>query len=100
MASSGYSGTPLVKKLGIREGSTVYVHNAPKEYFEWIFPVPEMIQIKKSIGGELDFVHLFVKDQKTFKKVFVDAQNHLKKDGMMWVSWPKKSSKVETDLDE
>jgi hypothetical protein len=100
MASIDYSGTPLVKKLGIREGSLIYIFSPPSEYLDWLYPLPERILLKKSLKGELDFMHLFVKDQKTFKKIFVSAQKHLKKDAMLWVSWPKKSSKVETDLDE
>lgn len=78
----------------------MYVSRAPRDYFDWLSPLPEELMAKTKLGGELDFIHLFVKDQKTFKKEFVQSKKCLKKDGMLWISWPKKSSKVETDLDE
>jgi hypothetical protein len=76
---AGYSGTPLVKKLGIKPGSSLYILNMPQEYLKF---------------------HLFVKKNETFQQWFVKSKKHLKKDGMLWISWPKKSSKVPTDLDE
>jgi hypothetical protein len=97
---AGYSGTPLIKKLGIKEGASVHVISAPEKYFDWLSPLPDNVSIKKSLNAEVDFIHLFVRDQKTFEKEFSKGKKYLKKDGMMWVSWPKKSSKVPTDLDE
>jgi hypothetical protein len=97
---AGYSGTPLIKKLGIKPSSTLYVMQPPSGYFDWLHPLPEDVKVKEKLSGQLDFIHLFVKDQKTFKSAFVMSQKCLKKDGMMWISWPKKSSKVSTDLDE
>ena len=97
---AGYSGTPLVKKLGIKPGSTLYLLSAPGKYFEWISPLPENIEVKGTLSGKLDFIHLFVADFKTFAQTFVKSKKFLKDDGMMWISWPKKSSKIETDLDE
>jgi hypothetical protein len=97
---AGYSGTPLVKKLGLREGHRAYIHGAPPEYFDWLNPFPEEVEIKEKLSGELDFVHLFVSEKKLFETLFVKAKKYLKKDGMLWVSWPKKSAKVPTDLDE
>lgn len=78
----------------------MYIWNAPAGYFDWINPLPEEIEIKKQLSGKLDFIHLFVKDQKSFKTNFSKSQKCLKDDGMLWISWPKKSSKIETDLDE
>ncbi len=95
-----YSSTPLVKKLGIKQGSKIFIVNAPKEYFNWLAPLPENMDVKSRASAELDFIHLFVKDQKTFKLEFMKAMKNLKKDGMLWVSWPKKSSKIESNLDE
>jgi hypothetical protein len=97
---AGYSGTPLQKKLGIKPGSSLLIHNAPDEYFDWISPLPTDVSLKKSTAKDLDFIHAFVKDQKEFKKLFTSNKKNLKKDGMMWISWPKKSSGVSTDLDE
>ncbi|HNP06444.1 MAG TPA: hypothetical protein PKN99_02405 [Cyclobacteriaceae bacterium] len=50
--------------------------------------------------GRADFIHLFVKEKKRFGREFLKLKTELKKDGMLWVSWPKKSSKVASDLDE
>lgn len=97
---AGYSGTPLVKKLGIKPGFSMYVYDPPQNYFDWLSPLPEDLIVKNRLTGEVDFIHLFVKDQGVFEKEFVKNMKHLKKEGMLWVSWPKKSSKVPTDLDE
>lgn len=97
---AGYSGTPLQKKLGIKEGLSVFIFQPPTPYFDWISPLPTGVKIKTKLTAQVDFVHLFVKDQKTFNKEFVRSKKQLKKDGMMWISWPKKASKVLTDLDE
>jgi hypothetical protein len=97
---AGYSENPLVKKLGIKPGGALYVYQAPAEYIEWLFPLPENISIQDKCKGELDFIHLFVKQQKEFHAEFLKGQKHLKKDGMMWISWPKKSANVATELDE
>lgn len=97
---AGYSGTPLVKKLGIKPGALLYVIEPPVEYFKWLGALPDGVSVKSKLAGELDFIHLFVKDRKTFQQFFLKSKKFLKKDGMLWVSWPKKSSKVPTDLDE
>jgi hypothetical protein len=96
----GYSENPLVKKLGIKTGAQLYVYMAPEEYIDWLYPLPEDVTFLKKYKAELDFIHLFVKQQKEFQTEFLKGKKHLKKDGMMWISWPKKSSKVDTDLDE
>lgn len=97
---AGYSGTPLQKKLGIKEGLSLFIFQPPTSYFDWISPLPADVQVKSKLTGELDFIHLFVKDKKTFSKEFMRCKKQLKKEGMMWISWPKKASKVPTDLDE
>jgi hypothetical protein len=97
---AGYSATPLVKKLGIKPHSSLLIQNSPSGYFEWIDPLPENVSVKKRVAGELDFIHLFVTTQNEFKKQFIANMKTLKKDGMMWVSWPKKSARIATDLDE
>jgi hypothetical protein len=97
----GYSSTPLVKKLGIKPGVKALIINEPENYFDWINPLPDGTKfIKKTPSGEVDFIHLFVTDFKDYSKRFKDNRKILKKDGMMWISWPKKSSGVATDLDE
>ncbi len=95
---AGYSGTPLSKKLGIKPEFKCLVINQPEKYFDWLSPLPKDVQFNKS--KDLDFVHVFVVSNKEFSKQFLSNKRLLKKDGMMWISWPKKSAKIPTDLDE
>lgn len=97
---AGYSGTPLVKKLGLTDGLVATALNSPPEYRVWISPLPSNLVLKEKLTGETDFIHLFVQDRKTLDAHFSKCLKHLKKTGMIWISWPKKSSKVPTDLDE
>lgn len=97
---AGYSATPLQKKLGIKPGYTIFIFQPPDLYFDWIIPLPKEVIVKDRLSGEVDCIHLFTKDQKTFFKEFLKSKKHLKKEGMLWISWPKKASKVPTDLDE
>jgi hypothetical protein len=97
---AGYSGTPLAKKLGLTDGLVIFIDNPPAHYFDWISPMPKDLIVKDKLAGEFDFIHMFVRDVKAFQKEFLKGKKHLKKTGMLWVSWPKKSSKVPTDLDE
>ena len=78
----------------------IFVSDPPAAYFDWISPLPKGLSVKQKLGGELDFIHLFVHQLTVFQKEFLLTKKHLKKTGMLWVSWPKKSSKVPTDLDE
>ncbi len=98
---AGYSPTPLIKKLGIKTSQHVLVLDPPIAYWDWIGPLPEAVVVKKKLGTTiLDFIHLFVRDRKSFQKELLRHKKSLKQDGMIWISWPKKSSKVVTDLDE
>lgn len=96
---AGYSLTPLRKKLGIKDDAVLYVFQPPDNYKTRV-GLPETVVVRRSLSGEIDFIHVFVKDTKTFEREFIRCAEHLKKNGMLWVSWPKKSSKVITDLDE
>lgn len=97
---AGYSATPLVKKLGIKPGFCMFAQKQPGGYWSWLEPLPEAVEIRQTLKGELDFIHMFVTERSIFEKEFVRGRKHLKKNGMLWVSWPKKSSGVQTDLDE
>lgn len=97
---AGYSGTPLLKKLGIKPGFRIYIDQPPASYFDWIHPLPEKVNVSEKLSGQFDFIHLFVKDQKTFQNLITKCKKYLKSDGMIWISWPKKSSGVQSDLDE
>lgn len=99
--SAGYSGTPLVKKLGIKPGSTVMPVNEPEHYFDLLGELPGEVKLVR-IGNPdmVDFIHLFVADGKTLHNEFPALKSNLDKKGMIWVSWIKKSSKRETDISE
>jgi hypothetical protein len=90
----------LIEKLGLLPGAEAYVCSAPAIYWDWISPLPEGVVVKKKITAGLNFVHLFITSIAELKKEVVAAKRALDPKGMIWVSWPKKSSGVITDLDE
>ncbi len=94
---AGYSGTPLVKKLGIKEGFNVAFINAPKNFVAEL-DLPLAVKLNRRSGQPLDFVLLFVKSEKDLKANFSKYAQKLGAAGMIWVAWPKKSSGVTTDL--
>jgi hypothetical protein len=96
---AGYSETPLVKKLGIKEGFNAAFVNAPSNFAEAL-DMPPRVTISRASKQPLDFVHLFVKQEKELQTKFSKYAARLKPAGMLWVSWPKKSSGVTTDLSE
>ena len=96
---AGYSGTPLVKKLGIKPGFNIVLVNAPSGYAAELDLPADVITSSRS-GKPLDFAQLFVKNEKELRREFAEYAKHLNASGMLWVSWPKKSSGVSTDLSE
>ena len=96
---AGYSRTPLVKKLGIKPGSNIIFVNAPSDY-EKELDLPADVSANSRSGKPLDFAQLFVKSEKELTKKFSRYAKRLNPAGMLWVSWPKKSSGVSTDLSE
>ncbi|MFS4491873.1 DUF3052 domain-containing protein [Maribacter sp. 2308TA10-17] len=98
MNSSGYSSTPLAKKLGIKEGNTVLLVNEPSHYILLFEDMPEVDYVDNPSKESLDFIHLFCKTKTAFEKLALELKPVLKMTGMLWVSWPKGSSKIETDL--
>jgi len=99
---AGYSGTPLPKKLGIKEQSHVAFHDLPASVQAELKDVLKTCRISKDGNSRqpLDFAMIFVKTAADLKERFADASKRLAPPGMLWVSWPKKSSGVPTDLDE
>ena len=98
--ASGYSGTPLVKKLGIKDNFRVRLIHSPENYFDLLGELPSDVKFLQRKSKEVDFIHLFAKDIKTFEKSFFKIKEEIKKDGMIWVSWYKKASKITTDMSE
>ncbi len=95
---AGYSGTPLVKKLGIKEGFKIRLINKPKNYSVLIGEFPPGAKIIKA--GKADFVHLFTKSRAELKSKLIKNLKSIEQNGIIWVSWPKKASKIETDISE
>lgn len=97
---TGYSGTPLVKKLGIKPGFRLYAKNPPANYSELIAPLPEKVNILRRLSNELDMIHFFTTSRAELANNIGTYINRIKQDGMIWISWPKKASKVPTDMTE
>ncbi|WP_420628250.1 DUF3052 domain-containing protein [Candidatus Leptofilum sp.] len=97
---AGYSKTPLVKKLGIKPGYKMYVKNPPPNYRTLIAPLPEAVISLSRLSTNLDFIHFFTKSKKELATNIENYAARIKPNGMIWVSWPKKSSKVPTDVTE
>lgn len=96
----GYSGTPLPKKLGIKEDFRVALIRMPADVRAELRDALEGCRIGKDLAGPLDFIHLFSKSCVELEKEMPRAARALAPAGMLWVSWPKKSSGVTTDLTE
>ena len=96
---AGYSGTPLVKKLGVKENFHVAFVNAPDGY-EKTLELPRALIVSSRSKKPLDFVQLFVKTRHELEHKFLQYSARLNPSAMFWISWPKKSSGVATDLTE
>jgi hypothetical protein len=97
---AGYSATPLAKKLGIKEGSRVFLVAAPQSYAACVAPLPPGVKFMRRMDGETDIVHLFASQRKKLCEALNAALARLKPDGVIWVSWPKKASGMATDITE
>ena len=96
----GYSGTPLARKLGIAAGSRVVAVNAPDGYRDWLAPLPEGVRFEAAVSAAVDVVHVFVSSRADLKKRLDTLRGRIAPAAAVWVSWPKKASKVPTDITE
>ena len=97
---AGYSGTPLAQKLGIKAGQKVVTIGAPANYSTLLAPLPEAVSFSRIITAGAGFVHLFISERKALEKELKRLRGLIAETGVLWVSWPKKSSKVATDVTE
>lgn len=97
---AGYSKTPLVKKLGIKAGIRLHIVNPPADYFDTLGQLPAGVSEVDRPAGPLDFIHFFAQQRAELEWQILALKQALAFDGMLWVSWPKKASKIKTDLDE
>jgi hypothetical protein len=96
----GYSGTSLPKKLGLKSGFRVFFANAPVEVLAELRPALKECEVLREKDPPLDFAMLFSTSRSQLRKEFALTGKLLTPAGMLWVSWPKKSSGVKSDLDE
>ena len=97
---SGYSGTPLAKKLGMKQGFNITLINAPDYYFNLFTDLPGDLHVNDDAAVKKDFIHFFTKQKDEYLSMLPDLKNRIKPNGIIWVSWPKKASKVVTDISE
>jgi len=96
----GYSGTPLAKKLGLKESSRVLLMGAPENFTDLLEPLPAGIVFEEEANSNIDIAHVFVTRKEELAKHLGDLRKVLKPDAALWVSWPKKASKVPTTVTE
>ena len=97
---AGYSGKPLVQKLGIKSGTTIAILNAPAGYVRLLGKLPPQVTRKTTTAGTLDFIQFFTTERRDLERRFAALARSLAPAGMLWISWPKQASGVATDLTE
>ncbi|QMU58263.1 MAG: DUF3052 domain-containing protein [Boseongicola sp.] len=104
-APAGYSGTPLAKKLGLKDGHSAAFAGLPPS-LDWLPDERALMGLQKTNdwteidGNDLDYIHLFTDSAATVDAATPKLRDQIKPDGMIWMSWPKKASKVPTDVTE
>jgi hypothetical protein len=97
----GYSGTPLIKKLGVKPGTKlVTVGDVPSDYKSWLVPLPEGATIVAKGKPPLEAVHVFVTKRADLVRHLEHLRKSLAPAGYVWISWPKRASKVPTSITE
>ena len=98
--SAGYSRRSLVEKLGIKEGMGIAILGAPTGYRSTLGALPDGVSVTTTPRGALPFIHFFTRQRAVLEQRFPALKRALAQDGALWVSWPKRSSGVATDLTE
>jgi hypothetical protein len=99
-AGAGYSATPLAKKIGLSPGVRVCVLNAPFDYRSVVAPWPEGARLDEVADRGSDVVHLFVREHAPLARELARLRRSMRDDAVLWVSWPKKAARIETDVSE
>jgi hypothetical protein len=100
VSPAGYSGTPLARKLGLGVGETMVTIGAPAEYERWLAPLPAKAKITSEVPPSPHAVHLFTTSRAELGRELAAWRTRLAPNGHLWVSWPKRISKVPTDITE
>jgi hypothetical protein len=98
--SSGYSGTPLVRKLGLKPGWRLAVLQGPDHIEQLLGELPRGLRIVRGLGGGIDAAWMFVVARSDLERRLPDVLRRLGPDGTLWISWPKRASGVPTDITE
>lgn len=98
--TAGYSGTPLAKKLGIKEGMIVVTVEAPDNYLALLDPLPDGVSVADKPRSSADILHLFTNTRDGLFRGLADAKGLIKQNGSIWVSWYKKAAKLPTEITE
>lgn len=97
---AGYSKTPLIKKLGIKENAVTVFINEPKEFRKELGALPKGVIPKTSLRKQCEYIHFFTSSRAELEKMFPRLKKSLHTSGTLWVSWPKKTSKIPCDFNE
>ena len=100
MATAGYSGTPLTRKLGIKEGFRIRLINQPGNYFLLLKDIPPNVSVVDDVSVKKNMVHYYVKHVNELESTINHLKDQIELNGSIWISWPKKASKVPTDITE
>jgi hypothetical protein len=99
-AANGYSGTPLGRKLGIGPGCRVHLRGAPADYAALVKPLPDGVRFVARIGAATDLMHLFVTRRAELARALAACRAAMRLDAVIWVSWPKKTSGLASEITE
>jgi Protein of unknown function (DUF3052) len=97
---AGYSATPLAKKLGLREGHRVRIQNTPANYLKLLAPLPDGVLISSTIRSNIDVLHYFTAWSSELESALPRMMRAIQQDGVIWISWPRKSSGVASTVTE
>ena len=100
MPTVGYSGVPLAKKLGVKPASRICTIGAPDNYAELLSPLPDGVKFVRRPDSLTDVAHIFTTQREELSKHLCDLREKLNAEATIWVSWPKKASKVATSVTE
>ncbi|WP_282044516.1 DUF3052 domain-containing protein [Winogradskyella flava] len=97
--SSGYSKTPLAKKLGLKAGYKIYLHDEPDDYTNLFDILPkDLVFIRSPKSESIDFIHAFFTSREALQDTIKNLKPYLNQNGILWVSWPKGTSKITSDI--
>ncbi len=99
-STPGYSGAPLAKKLGLKDGTHVMLVNEPTEFARLLEPLPAGVVFERRAGAQVDIAHVFVTRRDELAKHLDSLRKKLRPDAALWISWPKKAARVPTTVSE